>query len=349
MKHRITYIDAMEILDSRGNPTLEVEVVLGSGVRATASVPSGASTGALEAVELRDGDGRRYGGKGVRKAIEDVRGEIASALAGKGALDHAEIDQLLIDLDGTPNKSRLGANAILGVSMAVVRAGAAAEKRPLYQFFPRAERRLPMPMFNVLNGGKHADSSLDFQEFMLVPVGAPSFAEAVRYASETFHALRDLLAAADQPIAVGDEGGFAPRLPTNELACEFIVRGIEAAGYRPGEDIAIALDPAATSFFDGEYALTRTRRGRKTAAEMIALYGDWVARYPIVSIEDGLAENDWDGFRAMTDFTVAMGGGQIKSGSLCRGERVAKYNRLLRIEKELGRDAIFTNPFAKRR
>jgi len=423
MRSLIQSVDATEILDSRGNPTVQVEVGLDSGTRAWASVPSGASTGENEAVELRDGDMKRYGGKGVLRAIENIRSKIAPVLIGKSASAHAEIDRILIELDGTPNKSRLGANAILGVSMAVVRAAAESNHVPLYNYLAKASGRLPMPMFNVLNGGKHADSSLDFQEFMIVPVGAPSFAEAVRYSAETFHTLRALLAAGGFSTAVGDEGGFAPHLASNEAACEMIVKAIEAAGYRPGRDISIALDPAASSFFDGAYNLERSGQGRKTSAELIELYQRWVRDFPIVSIEDGLAENDWDGFRALTsavgdsvqivgddiyvtntkfiergvaektsnaaliklnqigtvsetiaavelcrksgwayvvshrsgetddsfiaDFAVAMGGGQIKAGSLCRGERVAKYNRLLRIEQELGDAAIFENPIGK--
>jgi enolase len=423
MKQLIRSVEATEILDSRGNPTLQVEITLDTGIRASASVPSGASTGENEAAELRDGDPRRYGGKGVLKAIENVRSEIAPTIIGKSAATHAEIDRLLIELDGTPNKSRLGANAILGVSMAVVRAAAVSNGVHLYNYLRSSSGRLPMPMFNVLNGGKHADSSLDFQEFMIVPVGAPTFAEAVRYAAETFHALRSLLADSHLSTAVGDEGGFAPRLPSNDAACELIVKAVETAGYKPGQDIAIALDPAASSFFDGAYDLRRSGQGRKTNAEMIDLYQRWVQVFPIVSIEDGLAENDWDGFRNLTsavgdkiqivgddifvtntvfiergitersanaaliklnqigtvsetiaavelcrkagwayvmshrsgetedtflaDFAVAMGGGQIKAGSLCRGERVAKYNRLLRIEQELGDAAIFENPFVK--
>lgn len=423
MKQLIRSVEATEILDSRGNPTLQVEISLDTGIRASASVPSGASTGENEAVELRDGDPRRYGGKGVLKAIENIRTEIAPTIIGKSAATHAEIDRLLIELDGTPNKSRLGANAILGVSMAVVRAAAASNGVHLYNYLRSSSGRLPMPMFNVLNGGKHADSSLDFQEFMIVPVGAPTFAEAVRYAAETFHALRSLLADSHLSTAVGDEGGFAPRLPSNDAACELIVKAVEIAGYKPGQDIAIALDPAASSFFDGAYDLKRSGQGRKTNAEMIDLYQRWVQDFPIVSIEDGLAENDWDGFRNLTsavgdkiqivgddifvtntvfiergitertanaaliklnqigtvsetiaavelcrkagwayvmshrsgetddtflaDFAVAMGGGQIKAGSLCRGERVAKYNRLLRIEQELGDAAIFENPLVR--
>lgn len=424
MKHAICSVEATEILDSRGNPTVQVGIKLDTGAHAWASVPSGASTGENEAVELRDGDPRRYGGKGMLRAIENVRSEIAPAIIGKSASNPVEIDRLLIELDGTPNKSRLGANAILGVSMAVVRAEAMGNGVPIYDYLVSGSRQLPMPMFNVLNGGKHADSTLDFQEFMIVPVGAPSFAEAVRYGTETFHALGSLLKKSYFQTSVGDEGGFAPELASNEAACEMIVKAIELAGYRPGLDVSIALDPAANSFFDGRYNLTRSGTGQKTTAEMIDLYRRWVRDFPIVSIEDGLAESDWEGFRDLTsalgdkvqivgddifvtntrflargiaektanaaliklnqigtvseaigavelcrksdwayvishrsgetddtfmaDFAVAMDGGQIKAGSPCRGERVAKYNRLLRIEQELGDVADFRNPFRAR-
>lgn len=419
MNHSIANIEALQILDSRGNPTIRVAMTLDSGIRATASVPSGASTGENEAVELRDGDKRYFGGKGVRRAVANVETIIRPALIGHDPAAQAEIDQLLIELDGTPNKSRLGANAILGVSMAAARAAAVAQGVPLYAYLSRgAARRLPVPMMNVLNGGKHADSSLDFQEFMIVPCGAPTFSEAMRYATETFHGLHDLLHARGQATSVGDEGGFAPQLASNEAACELIVEAIERAGYRPGHDIAIALDPAASSFHDGAvYRLDRSGQGKKDSAAMIELYREWLDKYPIISIEDGLAENDWDGFARMTaalgdriqivgddiyvtntkfirrgiaeacsnavliklnqigtvtetvaaielcreagwnyvvshrsgetedsfisDFTVAMGGGQIKAGSLCRGERIVKYNRLLEIEHELGASAVF--------
>ncbi|HEX4077452.1 MAG TPA: phosphopyruvate hydratase [Rhizomicrobium sp.] len=419
MKQTIGNIEALQIFDSRGNPTIRVTVTLESGLRASASVPSGASTGENEAVELRDGDGARYGGKGVSQAVKNVEAIIAPALLGRDPDAQAEIDRVLIELDGTPNKSRLGANAMLGVSMAVARAAAQAEGMPLYAYLGGGEaRRLPVPMMNVLNGGKHADSSLDFQEFMIVPLGAPTFSEAMRYAVETFHALHDLLRARGQPTSVGDEGGFAPRLADNAAACELIVEAIAQAGYEPGKDIAIALDPAASSFYDGNvYRLDRSGQGRKSSADMIELYRDWIDKFPIVSIEDGLAENDWSGFSQMnaalggriqtvgddiyctntqlirrgiaencsnaaliklnqigtvtetiaaielcraarwsyvvshrsgetedsfmSDFTVAMGGGQIKAGSLCRGERIAKYNRLLEIERQLGDSALY--------
>jgi enolase len=421
----IESITALEILDSRGNPTVRVAVTLAGGIKAAACVPSGASTGENEAVELRDGDKKRYGGKGVLKAVEHVKVVIAPRLEGMDATRQREIDLMMKELDGTPNKGRLGANAILGVSMAVARAAAAASDLPLYAYIggPGAAR-LPVPMMNILNGGKHADNSVDFQEFMVMPVGAPSFAEALRAGAETFHALKAILKKRGYATAVGDEGGFAPNLKSNEEACEVILEAIQAAGYAPGKDVAIALDPAASSFFEnGAYDLAKSRQGKKSHAEMTELYRDWIAKYPIVSIEDGLAENDWDGFRAHTaalgdriqivgddnfvtntefiargireksanaaliklnqigtvtetieaiemcrragwgfvishrsgetedafiaDFAVAMGGGQLKTGSACRSERIAKYNRLMEIEAELGRSAIFTSPFAR--
>jgi enolase len=420
MKTHIQSIQAHEILDSRGFPTVRVQVVLADGSEGASAVPSGASTGENEATELRDGDPKRYLGKGVRQAVANVNGEIAAALRGSDALAQAAIDRALIDLDGTANKSRLGANAILGVSQAVARAAAASCGLPLYAYLGGVGAvRLPIPMMNVLNGGKHADSSLDFQEFMIMPRGAPSFAEALRYGAETFQALKKILHQKGYATSVGDEGGFAPQLQGgNDEACDLIVAAIEQAGYRPGADIAIALDPAASSFYeDGRYRLTRSGQGDKTAAQMVALFESWVAKYPIVSIEDGHAENDWAGFAAMTaaigsrvqivgddllvtnpryiaeaitkkacnaaliklnqigtlsetveaihlcrkagwgfvishrsgetedpfiaDFAVAMGGGQIKTGSLCRSERIAKFNRLLEIEAQLGSAAVF--------
>jgi enolase len=422
MPNTIARCDALEILDSRGNPTLQVSVTLKSGLVATAGVPSGASTGIHEAAELRDG-GPRYGGRGVRRAVENVRKEIGDALKGIDVTRQAEIDRILIDLDGTPNKSRLGANAIIGVSMAVARAGAASASMPLYRYLggPNANQ-LPIPMMNVINGGKHAANRLEFQEFMIVPHGAPSFAEAVRYGAETFHALKGLLEARGFATGVGDEGGFAPDLAKDEDACALIVEAIEKAGFKPGEDIAIALDPAASSFFaDGAYQLP-TLGASKSSEEMIALYENWITRFPIVLIEDGLAEEDWSGFQAQTrqmgdrveimgddlyvtnpafirrgietkatnsvliklnqigtvtetieavelcrqagwrfmvshrsgetidsfiaDFAVAMGGGQLKAGSLSRGERLAKYNRLLEIEVALGSGGEFVSPFS---
>ena len=415
----IQSVRALEILDSRGFPTLRVTVRLEDGTVGGASVPSGASTGENEAVELRDGDPKRFGGKGVLQAVENVNQVIGPRLVRLDPAEQSRIDQLMCELDGTPNKAKLGANAILGVSQAISRAAAAAHRLPLYAYLGGAgAHHLPVPMMNVLNGGKHADSSLDFQEFMIVPRGAPSFSEALRYGSETFQALKRLLHERGLSTAVGDEGGFAPALASNEQACELIVAAIERAGYQCGKDIAIALDPAASSFYeDGAYRLSRSKQGEKTSAQMIALFRAWVERYPIISIEDGLAETDWEGFASMTaalgeqiqivgddnlvtnpkfirrgiaehscnaaliklnqigtvtetieaiqlcrkagwgyvvshrsgetedsyiaDFVVAMGGGQIKTGSLCRSERIAKYNRLLEIEHELGEAAVY--------
>jgi enolase len=275
MNRQIRSIHAMEILDSRGEPTLRVFVTLEDGTCASASVPSGASTGAYEAVELRDGDMKRYGGRGVRKAVAHVNEIIAPTLAGMDPVRQAEIDRVLIDLDGTPNKQKLGANAIVGVSMAVARAAAVATGLPLYRYLggPGAVR-LPIPMMNILNGGKHADNSVDFQEFMVMPLGAPTFAEALRWGSETFHALKEILKTRGYATSVGDEGGFAPNLKSNEEACEVIVEAIEAAGHEPGKEVAIALDPAATSFFeDGAYNLAKSSQGKKSSTEMTMLYG----------------------------------------------------------------------------
>ncbi|MFH0730094.1 MAG: phosphopyruvate hydratase [Pseudomonadota bacterium] len=422
MTPTITSLSAMEILDSRGNPTVRVFCGLENGIRVSASVPSGASTGENEAVELRDGDKHRYNGKGVLAAVNNVNELIAPKLIGLAPSHQGQIDRLMIDLDGTPDKGKLGANAMLAVSMAVTRAAATAAGLPLYAYLggPGAVR-LPVPMMNILNGGKHADNSVDFQEFMVMPVGAPSFAEALRYGAETFHALKKILTRKGYATSVGDEGGFAPNLKSNEEACELIVEAIASTGFKPGRDVAIALDPAASSFYEeGRYNLAKSGQGRKTSDEMTALYAEWIGKYPIVSIEDGLAENDWEGFRAhtatlgdkvqivgddiyvtntkfiergiaehatnavliklnqigtvsetiaaidlcrktgwsyvishrsgetedtfMADFAVAMGGGQIKSGSACRSERIAKYNRLLEIERELGRVAVFETP-----
>jgi len=425
MNAKIKSVQALEILDSRGNPTLRAVVTLDHGVTASASVPSGASTGENEAVELRDGDAGRYGGKGVLKAVANVNSVIAPAVQGLNPARQAEIDRLLIELDGTPNKSKLGANAILGVSLAVARAAAQAAGLPLYAYLggPGAVR-LPVPMMNILNGGKHADNSVDLQEFMVMPVGAPTFAEALRWGTETFHALKSILHKRGYATSVGDEGGFAPNLKSNEEACAVIVEAITAAGYEPGKDVALALDPAASSFYeDGVYNLAKSGQGKKNSAEMTELYDAWIARYPIVSIEDGLAEDDWAGFRQHTaalgdkvqivgddlyvtntqfiargiaekatnavliklnqigtvtetieaiqlcrkagwgfvishrsgetedaflaDFAVAMSGGQLKTGSACRSERIAKYNRLLEIEAELGESAVFGNPLTR--
>jgi len=415
----IQQITALEILDSRGNPTVSVNVTLNNGITATAAVPSGASTGENEAVELRDGDKKRYGGKGVLKAVANVNKTIAPKLAGMEPSRQAEIDYRMIEIDGTPNKAKLGANAILGVSMAVARAASLSAGLPLYAYLggPGAVI-LPVPMMNILNGGKHADNSVDFQEYMAMPIGAPTFTEALRYGAETFHALKAILHKKKLATSVGDEGGFAPNLESNDQAVEVILEAIAAAGFKPGKDVAIALDPAASSFFEnGKYVLAKSGQGQKSSDEMIALYAAWVKKYPIVSIEDGLAENDWTGFAKQTvamggqvqivgddlyvtntkfigrgikekatnavliklnqigtvtetieaiqmcqragwryvishrsgetedafmaDFAVAMGGGQIKTGSACRSERIAKYNRLLAIEAELGKRAVF--------
>ena len=419
MGSKIAAVRALEILDSRGNPTVRVHVTLDQGILASASVPSGASTGENEALELREGDKKRYGGKGVLKAVANVNEKIAPKLVGMDPARQAEIDRLMIDLDGTPTKSKLGANAILGVSMAVARAAAMAAELPLYAYLGGTGAvRLPVPMMNILNGGKHADNSVDFQEFMVMPVGAPSFAEALRYGAETFHTLKGILHKQGYATSVGDEGGFAPNLKSNDAACEVIIEAIKGAGFKPGKDIALALDPAASSFYeDGAYQLSKSGQGKKTSAQLTALYKAWVKKYHIVSIEDGLAENDWEGFRQHTaalggdiqivgddiyvtntkfiargikekstnavliklnqigsvtetieaiqmcqkagwgyvvshrsgetedaflaDFAVAMGGGQIKTGSACRSERIAKYNRLLEIEAEWGPAAKF--------
>jgi enolase len=422
MDCKIKSVWAMEILDSRGNPTVRVFCDLDNGVSVSASVPSGASTGENEAVELRDGDQKRYSGKGVLKAVDNVNKIIAPQIIGKSPFNQNELDRLMIELDGTANKGKLGANAILGVSMAVARAAAVASGLPLYACLGGAgANRLPVPMMNILNGGKHADNSVDLQEFMVMPVGAPTFAEALRYGAETFHALKDILKKKGYATSVGDEGGFAPNLKSNEEAVEVIVEAIAKAGFKPGKDIAIALDPAASSFYENKkYELSKSGMGTKTSAGMIKLYQEWVDKYPIISIEDGLAETDWEGFQDMTaemgdkiqivgddiyvtntqfiqrgilekstnsvliklnqigtvtetieainlcrevgwgfvishrsgetedafmaDFAVAMGGGQIKTGSACRSERIAKYNRLMEIEAVLGRNAIFGRP-----
>ena len=419
MKTAIKKVSAMEILDSRGNPTLRAFVTLENGVSVSASVPSGASTGENEAVELRDGDKGRYLGKGVLKAVANVNNIIAPKLAGMDAREQGKIDHVMLDLDGTNNKGKLGANAILGVSMAVARAAAVACNVPLYAYLGgTGTYRIPVPMMNILNGGKHAENSVDFQEFMAMPVGAPSFAEALRYGAETFHALRKILGKKGYSTGVGDEGGFAPNLKSNEEACEVIIEAIQLAGFKPGKDIAIALDPAASSFCEkGSYDLAKSGQGKKDTKGMIELWSTWVDKFPIISIEDGLDENDWKGFNELTtqigsrvqivgddlfvtnskfvkrgieeksanavliklnqigsvtetidtinmcrkagwnyiishrsgetedtfmaDFSVAMNGGQIKTGSACRSERIAKYNRLLEIEAELGSAASF--------
>jgi len=424
----IVSLHAREILDSRGNPTVEVDVVLSDGSRARAAVPSGASTGTREAVELRDGDPKRFGGKGVRKAVVHVNETIHQALVGKPAGDQAGLDARLIELDGTPTKARLGANAILGVSLAVARAVAASTGRPLYRALGGDDARLlPVPMFNVLNGGVHADNSVDPQEFMIAPVGAPNFAEAYRMAAETYQALKSTLKKKGYGTAIGDEGGFAPSLKSNVEAVEVILQAITTAGFKPGEDIVLALDPAASEFFvDGAYVFRKSDGSRRTPAEMVSYWEDWVRQYPIASIEDGVAENDEEGWRLITerlgsriqlvgddnlvtnpelirkairdgianavliklnqigtltetlaaikeshaasygtvishrsgetsddfiaDLAVATGAGQIKTGAPCRGERVAKYNQLARIEEELGARARYAGlaPFKPR-
>ena len=418
---RIAAVRAREILDSRGNPTVSVEVETSTGAVGVAAVPSGASTGSREALELRDGDPERYGGKGVLRAVEHANGELAQVALGRvlGDLDaHAALDRALIDADGTDTKSRLGANALLGISLAAAHAAAAAARTPLYRFLGGdAARLLPAPMMNVLNGGAHADNTVDLQEFMLFPVGAPTFSEALRWGSEVFHRLKAILVDKGYATAVGDEGGFAPDLKSNQEAIELVLAAIEAAGFRPGDDIAIALDPASSEFYRDDVYVLEGEGERKSAAQMIEFWGDWVSRYPIVSIEDGLDEMDWKGWKALTeklgdstqlvgddlfvtnprileqgieqgianailikvnqigtltetldairmareagyasivshrsgetedttiaDLAVGTGCGQIKTGSLSRSDRVAKYNRLLRIEADLGDDAEY--------
>jgi enolase len=417
---RIMSLDALEILDSRGNPTIQVSLSLDSGATGVAKVPSGASTGKNEAVELRDGDEKRYGGKGVRKAIENVLRVIQPAVIGMDACEQQILDETLIALDGKPNKARLGANAILGVSIAAAKAAACERKEPLYRYLAQRETYLlPVPMFNVLNGGRHADNNVDFQEFMIAPVGAATFSEALQSASETFHSLKETLHKKGYETSVGDEGGFAPRLRSNEEAMELLAIAIHRAGYRAGTGIAINLDPAASEFYEnGSYIFRKSDQSTKSSSEMVSLWADWMKRYPeIYSLEDGLAEEDWEGWVKLTqqlggkvqlvaddifvtnpdifakgiqrgiansiliklnqigtitetlrciemarsngytavishrsgetddttiaDFAVATGVGQIKTGSVCRGERIAKYNRLLEIEHELGKAAKY--------
>ncbi len=423
MKTAIASLEALEILDSRGTPTLSVTVILEDGRRACASVPSGASTGEHEAHELRDGDPLRHRGKGVLKAAANVIDLISPALRGLDVTEQSRIDRTMIDLDGTANKTRLGANATVGVSMAVARMAAMTRNLPLYRHLAGSGATvLPVPMMNVINGGKHAQNGVEFQEFMIVPHGAPNFAEALRYGAETYAALRETLVERGYATGVGDEGGFAPDLGDNARACSLIVEAIEAAGFEPGGQISIALDPAASSFaHEGGYIVPSLMAGKLDADRLGALYADWAERFPIVSIEDGFAENDWPAFAKQTaalgdrvqivgddlyvtnrnfivrgvaeqstnavliklnqigtvtetieaidecrkagwrfvvshrsgetddhfiaDFAVAMGGGQIKTGAPCRGERTAKYNRLLAISHELGADATFARPF----
>ena len=292
-----------EVLDSRGNPTVEAEVGLSDGALGRAAVPSGASTGEHEAVELRDGDARRYLGKGVGKAVENINGPIQKAVVGLNAADQALLDRRLIELDGTPNKSRLGANALLAVSLAAARAVAVSLKLPLYRYLGGVHATLlPVPMMNVINGGAHADNNVDFQEFMLVPLGAPRFSEALRMGVETFHTLKKVLTKRGYNTSVGDEGGFAPNLKSNVEALEVLLEAIQAAGYRPGQDIAIALDPAASEFFEkSQYVFKKSDKSRKNSEEMVEFWADWVERYPIVSLEDGLAEDDWAGWKLLTE------------------------------------------------
>ena len=415
---RIARVRGREILDSRGNPTVEVDVVLESGECASAAVPSGASTGAHEAVELRDGDKSRYDGKGVLKAVGHVNGEIAAALRGADASDQRGIDERLINLDGTANKSRLGANAVLGASLAVARGAALAAGQPLYRYLSAGrELIMPVPMMNILNGGRHAQTKVDFQEFMVVPAGAASFSEGLRWGTEVFHALKGILHQRGLSTGQGDEGGFAPELDANEDAMRLLVDAIERSGHQPGRDVFIALDPAASEFYrDGHYELTGEGLSLQ-AEELIDRWARWIARYPVISIEDGLAEDDWEGWRSLTsklgkrvqlvgddifvtnvvrlrrgiesgaansiliklnqigtltetletiatargagystvishrsgetedtfiaDLAVATGAGQIKTGAPSRSERVAKYNRLLRIEEEVGSTATY--------
>jgi enolase len=416
----IARVVAREILDSRGNPTVSVQVMLQSGAVGVAAVPSGASTGVHEALELRDGDGARYGGKGVLKAVANVNGPIAETLKGMDARDQVVIDKTLLNLDGTANKGKLGANAVLGVSLATAKAAACATSLPLYRYLGGVfGATLPVPMMNILNGGKHATDSTDLQEFMVMPVGAPTFAEAVRWCAETYHSLKKVIKGRGYNTGVGDEGGFAPTLKTNEEAVEVIVEAIQQAGYEPGEDMFIALDPAASEIFDAErkvYVLAKEGR-ELTGAGMVDFYANWVEKYPIISIEDGLAEDDWESFVLMTqrlgrkiqvmgddllvtnvqrlskgielgaansiliklnqigsltetlaaiemakranwtavvshrsgetedttiaDLAVATNAGQIKTGAPCRSDRVAKYNRLMEIELELGSAASY--------
>ena len=419
MRDRIILVEAFEILDSRGNPTLRTKVTLENGISGTVSVPSGASTGENEALELRDGDKKFFGGKGVLKAVENVNKEIAPEILGMTPDRQVDIDRMMIELDGTSNKSNLGSNAILGVSMATAVTAAKSHNLPLYAYLGGVGGfRLPMPMMNIINGGEHAENNIDLQEFMIVPQGAPTFKEALRYGAQTFHALKKLLLKNGLLTGIGDEGGFAPNFKTYEEVFEILIEAIQVAGFIPGADISIAIDAAASSFYkDGSYNFSRSGLGVKNSSEMIQFYKSLVKKFPIISIEDPLDENDWAGFENITkemgqdiqivgddlfvtntefvkkgvqmnaanavliklnqigtvtetvatihlcqksgwnyiishrsgetedtfiaDFSVAMAGGQIKTGSVSRGERTAKYNRLLEIENELGKSAIF--------
>jgi enolase len=308
MSTNITRVNARQVIDSRGNPTVEADVYVGTGAKGRAAVPSGASTGEHEALELRDGDKSRYLGKGVQKAVANVNGEIAKAVVGFDAADQRGLDRRMIELDGTPTKSRLGANAILAVSMAAARGSAAAQNLPLYKYLARystdtSANLLPVPMMNILNGGAHADSSVDFQEFMVMPVGAPSFSEALRWGVEIFHSLKSALKKHGYSTAVGDEGGFAPSCKSNEEAIQIVLEAIGAAGYKPGEQVSIALDPASSEFYDkasGNYVFKKSDKSRHSSDEMAAYWTSWVEKYPIVSIEDGMAEDDWSGWKTLT-------------------------------------------------
>ena len=419
---RIIDIIGREILDSRGNPTVEADVILEGGVRGRAAVPSGASTGTREAIELRDGDKKRYMGKGVTKAVAYVNGEIRNLLLGKDALDQQAIDRAMIALDGTETKARLGANSLLAVSLAVAHAAANNAKKPLYEYLGTGRYTLPVPMMNIINGGSHADNSVDLQEFMILPVGAPSFSEALRYGAEIFHTLKSVLSKRGMSTAVGDEGGFAPNLSSNEEAIEVILEAITQAGYKPGKDIYLGLDCASSEFYkDGKYVLGSENRSF-TSEQFVDYLAAWVAKYPIISIEDGLDESDWAGWAVLTqklgdkvqlvgddlfvtntqifkqgidkgiansiliklnqigtltetleainmaqkagysavishrsgetedctiaDLCVATHTGQIKTGSLSRSDRVAKYNQLLRIEQALGKNAVYAGKSA---
>ncbi|HMF01917.1 MAG TPA: phosphopyruvate hydratase [Terriglobia bacterium] len=425
---QIESIKAREVLDSRGNPTVEVDCLLEGGIRGRSIVPSGASTGEHEALELRDGDKKRYLGKGVLKAIHNVNSVIAPALTGQDATLQSHIDQVMISMDGTKNKSKLGANAMLGVSMAVARAAAQSHGLPLFRYIGGVKASvLPVPMMNIVNGGAHADNNVDLQEFMIMPIGAPTMPEAIRMGAEVFHHLKKILHDSGHGTAVGDEGGFAPNLKSNQEAIELILKAIEAAGYKPGDEIALALDAASSEFYDkhGKYIFKKSDKSTKTADEMVQLYAEWVNKYPIVSIEDGLAEDDWDGWQALTrelgkkvqlvgddlfvtnterlargmalgvgnailikvnqigtltqtldainiarkasygivishrsgesedtfiaDLAVATNAGQIKTGSMSRTDRVAKYNQLLRINEELAEQAVYAGADALKR
>lgn len=421
---KITKIEGLEVLDSRGNPTVEVEITIENGQKASAIVPSGASTGEREATELRDGDKKRYLGKGVKKAVENVNTNIASAITGMDVTDQRLIDKTMIELDGTPNKNKLGANAILGVSIAASKGGALVSGLPLYKYLGGSNASLlPVPSMNIINGGQHADNNVDFQEFMIAPHTAPTFTEAIRMGIEVFHSLKSVLHKKGYNTAVGDEGGFAPNLKSNEEAIEVILEAIVKAGYKPGDEVSLCLDPAVSEMWeDGGYVFSKSDKSKRSPEQMVEHWVDWVTKYPIVSLEDGMAENDWTGWKLLTeklgkkieligddlfctnpsilakgieagiansiliklnqigtvsetldaielanknnyfyfishrsgetedttiaDLAVATSSGHIKTGSGCRSERIAKFNRLIRIEKELGNQARFAGKTA---